>query len=158
MLEIFSYFKSIMVNKIKLLVGFLLVAAGIAAFYLLVDKPMIVRIFAVLAGLGAAVAVFWTTPAGQRLFVFMGESVAEARKVVWPTRKETIQTTMAVSYTHLDVYKRQALIGFIPICAAFTVMKRARQGGTTWYLIKWRCRMYSTNCKVSKRLIMKRTP
>jgi preprotein translocase subunit SecE len=96
LLEIFSYFKSIMVNKIKLLVGFLLVAAGIAAFYLLVDKPMIVRIFAVLAGLGAAVAVFWTTPAGQRSFVFMGESVAEARKVVWPTRKETIQTTMVV--------------------------------------------------------------
>jgi hypothetical protein len=51
-----------MVNKIKLLVAFLLLATGIAGFYLLADKATVLRILAVVAGLGAAVAVLWTTP------------------------------------------------------------------------------------------------
>ena len=85
-----------MINKIKLLVAFLLLAAGIAAFYLLADKATILRILAVLAGLGAAIAVLWTTPVGQQSLTFIGESVVEARKVVWPTRKETVQTTLVV--------------------------------------------------------------
>ncbi len=85
-----------MINKIKLLVAFVLLAAGIAGFYLLADKPMILRIFSVLTGLGACLAVLWMTPVGQQSLSFIGESVAEARKVVWPTRKETIQTTMVV--------------------------------------------------------------
>lgn len=85
-----------MVNKIKLLVAFLLLAAGIAGFYLLADKATVLRILAVLAGLGAAVAVLWTTPAGQQSLGFIAESVIEARKVVWPTRKETVQTTLVV--------------------------------------------------------------
>ena len=85
-----------MINKIKLLVAFLLLAAGIAAFYLLADKATILRILALLAGLGAAIAVLWTTPVGQQSLTFIGESVVEARKVVWPTRKETVQTTLVV--------------------------------------------------------------
>lgn len=37
-----------------------------------------------------------TTPIGQQSLSFVGESVSEARKVVWPTRKETVQTTLVV--------------------------------------------------------------
>jgi preprotein translocase subunit SecE len=85
-----------MVNKIKLLVAALLLVAGIAGFYLLADKPTVVRILAVLAGVAASVAVLWSTPVGQRSLGFIGESIVEARKVVWPTRKETIQTTLVV--------------------------------------------------------------
>jgi preprotein translocase subunit SecE len=85
-----------MVNKIKLLVAFLLLVAGIAGYYLLADKAIVLRILAVLAGLGASVAVLWATPVGQQSLGFIGESVIEARKVVWPTRKETMQTTMVV--------------------------------------------------------------
>ena len=85
-----------MVKKIKLLVAFLLLVAGIAGFYLLADKATVLRILAVLAGLGASIAVLWTTPIGQQSLGFVGESVVEARKVVWPTRKETIQTTTVV--------------------------------------------------------------
>ena len=85
-----------MINKIKLLVAFLLLAAGLTGFYLLADKPTVLRILSVLVGLGASVAVLWTTPVGQQSLGFIGEAVAEARKVVWPTRKETIQTTMVV--------------------------------------------------------------
>ncbi len=85
-----------MVNKIKLAMAFLLLIAGIAGFYLLADKPTIVRILTVLAGLGASIAVLWTTSIGQQALGFIGEAVVEARKVVWPTRKDTVQTTLVV--------------------------------------------------------------
>lgn len=85
-----------MIDKIKLVLSALLLAAGIAGFYVLADKALVLRILAVLAGAGAAIAVLWTTPLGQTGLGFIGESIAEAKKVVWPTRKETIQTTVAV--------------------------------------------------------------
>jgi preprotein translocase subunit SecE len=50
----------------------------------------------VLAGVLAGVGVAWFTDPGQRFFVFSRESVTEAKKVAWPTRKETIQMTGAV--------------------------------------------------------------
>jgi len=85
-----------MIDKIKLVLSALLVAAGIAGFYLLADKALVLRILAVMAGIVAAIAVFRTTPVGQSALGFVGEAVAEAKRVVWPTRKETIQTTIAV--------------------------------------------------------------
>jgi len=74
----------------------LLVAAGLGAFYLLAEHAMVLRVLAVLVGIGAAVAIMLTTLMGQAAFAFSREALAEARKVVWPTRKETIQTTAAV--------------------------------------------------------------
>ena len=85
-----------MMDRIRLALAFLLVAAGIGGFYLLGDKPAVLRMLSVLAGMGAAVAVIWTTPMGVEAVAFIKEAVAEARKVVWPSRKETIQTTSAV--------------------------------------------------------------
>ena len=85
-----------MVDKVKMVVAILLVAAGIAAFYYFSGSPAIVRLASVLAGLGAGAAVMWTTEPGKRFYVYSHESVAETKKVVWPTRKETLQTTAIV--------------------------------------------------------------
>ena len=85
-----------MIDKIKLVLSALLLAAGIAGFYLLADKALVLRILAILAGVAAALAALWTAPQGQAALGFLSESVAEAKRVVWPTRKETIQTTIAV--------------------------------------------------------------
>jgi preprotein translocase subunit SecE len=85
-----------MIDKIKLVLSALLLAAGIAGFYLLADKALVLRILAILAGVAAAIAVLWTTPQGQAAMGFFGESIDEAKRVVWPTRKETIQTAIAV--------------------------------------------------------------
>jgi len=85
-----------MIEKIKLVLALLLVVAGVAGFYLLADQALVVRILAVLAGFGVATAVLWTTVLGQQGFTFARESAVEVRKVVWPTRKETIQTTVTV--------------------------------------------------------------
>ncbi len=107
-----------MINKIKLLVAFALLVAGIAGFYLLADKATVVRILAVLAGLAASVAVLWTTPVGQQSLSFIGDSVVEARKVVWPTRKETIQTTLVV---FVLVVVMAAFLAVVDIGFAFMV-------------------------------------
>jgi preprotein translocase subunit SecE len=85
-----------MINKIKLVLALLLVAAGVVGFYFLAEQALVVRILAVLMGIVAAVVVLWTTPQGQLAFGFAREAAAETRKVVWPTRKETIQTTLMV--------------------------------------------------------------
>lgn len=114
-----------MVNKIKLLVAVLLLIAGLAGFYLLADKPTVVRILAVLAGLAASVAVLWTTPVGQRSLGFIGEAVVEARKVVWPTRKETIQTTLVVFAL---VVVMAAFLAVVDIGFAFMVQKLMGRG------------------------------
>ena len=85
-----------MADKIKLGVAFLLIAAGVAGFYALHDSPAVVKLLVVLLGVFLAAGVVWTTEPGKRLFLFGRESMAEAKRVVWPTRKETMQTTGVV--------------------------------------------------------------
>ncbi len=85
-----------MADKIKLSVAFLLVAAGIAGFYALHESPAVVKVGLVLLGLLLAAGVAWTTAPGKQFVVFGKESVTEAKRVVWPTRKETVQTTGVV--------------------------------------------------------------
>ena len=74
----------------------LLVAAGIAGYYLLGDAPLVVRFLSVLGGIVAGLAVGYFSAPGREFAVFAGEAVGEVKKVVWPTRKETMQTTAAV--------------------------------------------------------------
>jgi preprotein translocase subunit SecE len=82
-----------MADKIKLFVAILLLVAGLAGFYLLGDKPMVVRILVVLGGVVAAGVVASLTQSGRQFMGFAKESVDEAKRVVWPTRKEAMQTT-----------------------------------------------------------------
>ena len=80
-------------DNIKFGLALLLVAAGVVGFYGLADQPMILRVLSVLAGLGAGISVAWFTAPGQRFFDFGKEAITETKKVVWPSRKETLQTT-----------------------------------------------------------------
>ena len=85
-----------MIERIKLALALLLIVAGVAAFYLLAEHAMVLRVLAVLGGVVLSVLVLWTTPMGRRALEFTRESLTEARKVVWPSRKETVQTTATV--------------------------------------------------------------
>ena len=82
-----------MLDKIKLGIAFMLVVAGIAGFYYLHDSAAVLRLTSVLVGLLLATGVAWSSEPGKRFLNFGKESVAEAKRVVWPTRKETLQTT-----------------------------------------------------------------
>ena len=83
-------------DRLKIGLALLAVIGGLAGFYLLAQQPLVFRIGAVLAGLIVAVAIAATSEPGKRFFAFGRESVAETKKVVWPSRKETIQTTAVV--------------------------------------------------------------
>jgi preprotein translocase subunit SecE len=85
-----------MADKIKIVVAALLVAAGLAGFYYMAEKALILRVGAVLGGLVAAGLLFLTTELGRQFKAYAQDSVDETRKVVWPTRKETLQTTAVV--------------------------------------------------------------
>ncbi len=86
-----------MIDKLKLGIAVVLVAAGVWAYYWLGDDTaLVLRILAVAAGLAAGAAVAWFSAPGREFGVFAAESIVEVKKVVWPTRKETMQTTAAV--------------------------------------------------------------
>jgi len=85
-----------MADNVKLAIAVALVAAGLAGFYVLAEQALVLRILAVLAGIAAGTALAWFTTPGRTFAVFSRESVNEVKKVVWPTRKETMQTSAAV--------------------------------------------------------------
>ncbi len=85
-----------MADKIKLLVAVLLVIAGVAGFYFFADAPVVVRVLSVIGGLILGGVVAGLSAPGKRFYAFALESRDEAKKVVWPTRKETLQMTGVV--------------------------------------------------------------
>ena len=85
-----------MVDKIKLVVAVLLVVAGVAGYYVLSAHSILLRVLSVVAGIVAGVAVAWTSEQGRGALAFSREALVEVKKVVWPTRKDTVQTTAAV--------------------------------------------------------------
>jgi preprotein translocase subunit SecE len=84
------------VDKIKIVVAALLVVAGLAGFYYFSESATIIRVATVMAGLVAGFVVFWLSAPGKQFSAYAQESVAETKKVVWPTRKETLQSTAIV--------------------------------------------------------------
>ena len=82
-----------MADKLKFALALALLAAGVVGFYLLSEQALVLRVLSVLAGVAAGVAVAWFSEPGRRFGGFARESITETKKVVWPSRKETVQTT-----------------------------------------------------------------
>ena len=83
-------------DRIKLVAAAALVIAGIAGYYWLAANSILLRLLSVVAGFAAGMAVAWMSAPGREFVVFAREALVEVKKVVWPTRKETVQTTAAV--------------------------------------------------------------
>ncbi len=83
-------------DKAKLAFAVVLVLVSIAGFYLLSKQGAAVQWGALLVGLAVAAGVFLISESGKRLIAFARDSWREVKKVVWPTRKETIQMTAYV--------------------------------------------------------------
>ena len=82
---------SFMLDRIKIVAAALLLVAGLVGFYYFSTLPLVARVGMVLAGFAAGVAVGWSSEPGRQLAEFAKESIAEVRKMVWPTRKESFQ-------------------------------------------------------------------
>lgn len=83
-------------DTLKLGGALALVVAAIAAFYVFSDISWAVRTVGVIVAIGAALGIAAFTGPGLRARNFLQESQFELRKVVWPTRQETIQTTIVI--------------------------------------------------------------
>ena len=80
----------------KLMTALLILIAGVVGFYYFENESQLLRVIGLL---GVAVVAFFivtTTGIGRRSMGFVREARVEVRKVVWPTRQETTQTTIAV--------------------------------------------------------------
>ncbi len=83
-------------DTLKWLVAVSLLAVAVVAFYYYAEESLLLRVIGLLIVAGAAGAIAFTTDKGRTTWEFMRESRTELRKVVWPTRKETTQTTLVV--------------------------------------------------------------
>ena len=87
---------STIVDSAKLVLAIAVLIAGIAGYYWFAGMPVAVRILMVLAGLGPGAALLFWSAQGQVLWQYIQGSRVELRKMVWPTRQETLQTTLVV--------------------------------------------------------------
>jgi len=83
-------------DTVKLVLAAAILIGGIAGFYLLDTYPLAVRWVIVLAALAGGIVVALQSTQGQAFWQFVQGSRVELRKVVWPTRQETLQTTLVV--------------------------------------------------------------
>ena len=85
-----------MADKIKLLVALLLIAAGIAGFYYFAEQALLYRVLGLLVVIAVSAFVALQTQAGMDTWNFGRSAILEVRKAVWPSRQETVQTTLLV--------------------------------------------------------------
>jgi preprotein translocase subunit SecE len=81
---------------LKLSAAIMLIIAGIGGFYVYSDQSVLLRVIGLLASLSIAVLLVYTTALGQSFWQFAQGSRIELKKIVWPTKKETTQTTLIV--------------------------------------------------------------
>ena len=84
-------------DKLKILLAFACVVLGLWGYYYFAESmPAVLRVLMVLGGLVGGALVAWSSAPGREFFAFAQESWQEADRVSWPTRKETVQTTLVV--------------------------------------------------------------
>jgi len=84
------------IDIVKQLSSIVFVVAGVAAFYYFSEVQLLYRVLGLLGVLLAVVGMLLTTAMGRSVWSFVIESRQEVRKVVWPTRDETMKTTLMV--------------------------------------------------------------
>lgn len=81
-------------DRVKLALAVLVIIAGIVGFSMLESKiPLVGRIAVFIGSLVLAAVIAWFSEPGKRTIAFAQDSYNEVRRVVWPTRKETMQMT-----------------------------------------------------------------
>ncbi len=83
-------------DTVKLLAAVVLLVAGIGLFYYFEEQSLLLRVLGLLVVSGLAVTTALLSVPGRRVWDFAVAARTETRKVVWPSRQETIQTTLIV--------------------------------------------------------------
>ncbi len=83
-------------DTVKIAISILIVVSATALFYIYSEQSLFMRVAGLLAAMAVAVFISFKTEKGRQLWGFVQDAQIEVRKVVWPTREETVQTTMIV--------------------------------------------------------------
>lgn len=83
-------------DTVKLVLAGILVLVGFYGFYQFADQPLLYRVLGILLFVIVAAGIALTTTKGRALTSFMQAARTEVRKMVWPTRTETLQTTAVI--------------------------------------------------------------
>ncbi|MCG6898637.1 MAG: preprotein translocase subunit SecE [Gammaproteobacteria bacterium] len=83
-------------DSLKLGIAVALLAAAIVAFYRFDEQLLVLRVLGLLVVAGISVLIAAQSSTGKNIIGFIKGAQTEVRKVVWPTRAETVQTTLAV--------------------------------------------------------------
>ncbi|HAZ40643.1 MAG TPA: preprotein translocase subunit SecE [Methylococcaceae bacterium] len=87
---------SSLLDTVKLVVAVAILVAGIAGFYRFADTALAYRVLGVIAAVLTGLGIAATTSMGRIFMAFLVESRVEVRKVIWPSRQETTQSTLVV--------------------------------------------------------------
>jgi preprotein translocase subunit SecE len=105
---------------VKLSLAVLLIVAGLVGFYYFVGQwNTALRVLALIGSFVAAGLIGVTTHTGRSLRTFIGESQFELRKVVWPTREETVRTTGVIIVVVIII---SLILGLIDLILKWVVM------------------------------------
>ena len=85
-----------MVDNLKLIAAVVVIIAGMAVFYLFGDMSALLRALIVVVSVVVAAGVALTSTTGKNAWQFTIATRAEIRKVIWPSRRETMQSTLVV--------------------------------------------------------------
>jgi preprotein translocase subunit SecE len=88
-------------DVIKWIVVTALVAAGVYGNHYFSDQSLLYRVIGLLALGAVAIVVALNTASGRDFWFLLRESRVEIRKVIWPTRQETLYTTGIVLFVVL---------------------------------------------------------
>ena len=83
-------------DNIKLIAAGVLLFVGLVLFYVFAEQSLLFRVIGLLAIMGVCCFLIYQTAKGKRTVGFFRDARTEVRKVVWPTRAETTQTTLTV--------------------------------------------------------------
>ncbi|MEH6504631.1 MAG: preprotein translocase subunit SecE [Cycloclasticus sp.] len=83
-------------DVVKLILAILAMVAAVFGFYFYAEQSLLLRVIGLLVVLSIAVGLVYTTNLGRSFWQFAQGSKIELKKIVWPTQKETIQTTLIV--------------------------------------------------------------
>ena len=88
--------QSSFLDTLKLLGSVLILLVGIVSYYYLIQISILFRVLMVLASAVVSLIIFFQTQRGKTLWEFFQGSRVEIKKVIWPTKQETLQTTLTV--------------------------------------------------------------
>ena len=87
---------STIVDTLKLMASVSILFASIVSFYYFSEISVLIRALVIIFSLVISLLIFFRTQRGIIFWEFLQGSRVEMRKVVWPTKQETIQTTLTV--------------------------------------------------------------